>query len=625
MCESSGRPAAGSVLHLFIDHSPDLDSNRSFLSVTLNYGVLRSVRLDDHNQSTTEITIPIPPEMLRLDNDLTLSVEQFPVARNSHDVWTAIKPSSFVAVQYAEKPPPSDLSLLPAPFVDRHSYRPQQLFVMLPDRPSSQTLEANALFIANYAARFGEALAVRPVRSIDAAPGHLVMIGAPGEQPLRLLENRLPVRLSQVGKETGVAVLVPKPGRAADSILLVTGGSPQAVSRAAHRVIDGRFDAGSRFALAPQDTQPAPPLARRQWKGFAPPSSRFTLADMGVVRELKFGPENDFSLNLPIVVTPDTRFADYGSEMALAFRFDSGAGADNAMLDVTLNGNALGRVEHADVSSDASTSFRFRIPGQWLHRQNVLKVAWRGLKAASEKDGAAWLLPGSEFVLPRDYHSQLPDLGLLQHGLYPFSLRADLSDVMLVLPDDVDDEVAAAVFEFAGRIGRLVPTDRFSFGVKRRSELSRNSQSFSHEIEFRIGKLPNVTASKGAVAVIQESIPDAQHYALIITAPSSRALSAAIKTIFMDGALKQFRDDTAFIYPNKIVSVKTAPVLQISEYSYFNHLNLWLRENWIALPVILTTVSLLLFIGLRLVLTQYKNRKSVGQPPLSETSREAHP
>src|SRR5262245_34571204 len=65
MCESGSKPTAGSTLHLFIEHSPDLDSNRSFLSVTLNYGVLRSVRLDERNRSTTEITIPLPPEMLR--------------------------------------------------------------------------------------------------------------------------------------------------------------------------------------------------------------------------------------------------------------------------------------------------------------------------------------------------------------------------------------------------------------------------------------------------------------------------------------------------------------------------------------------------------------------------------
>src|SRR5262249_47189414 len=78
--ESTWKPISGTTLHLFIDHSSALDGNRSFLSVTLNYGVLRSVRLDDHNQSATEIAIPLPPEMLQLKNEIVFSVEQFPEA-----------------------------------------------------------------------------------------------------------------------------------------------------------------------------------------------------------------------------------------------------------------------------------------------------------------------------------------------------------------------------------------------------------------------------------------------------------------------------------------------------------------------------------------------------------------
>src|SRR5262249_10499884 len=54
-CEATWKPAPGSALHLFIYHSPDMDANRSFLSVSLNYGVLRSLRLDEDNQSTTEV------------------------------------------------------------------------------------------------------------------------------------------------------------------------------------------------------------------------------------------------------------------------------------------------------------------------------------------------------------------------------------------------------------------------------------------------------------------------------------------------------------------------------------------------------------------------------------------
>jgi hypothetical protein len=625
MCESGGKPVSGSTLHLFIDHSPDLDSNRSFLWVTLNYGVLRSVRLDDHNQSLTEITIPLPPEMLKSENEISFAVEQFSASPNSRKIWTSVKPTSFITIQYDPNRPELALRRLPWPLVDRHSYRPKQLSVLMPERPSSQTLEAAALLIANYAAQAGEALNVHPVRSIDPAAEHLLVVGTPQEQPLRLLD-KMPLKLFRLGGEIrvggnagplgdqeGAIALFPGPGKTLTSILLATGNSPAAVSKAARKLIDGHFEGGGAFAKVSQDPQTPPPLARREWKGFAPPANHFTLGALGL-GELKFVSQGDYSRSLPILATPDARFQDYGCQITLVFRFDSGVIIDNARLDVDLNGALLNRLEAADVSAGSTRSFRLKIPGHLLRRENVLKITWRGLKSASGNDSAAWLLPESEFDLPRDYHSELPDLGLLQYGLYPLSMRADLSDAILVLPDDSDDEVTAAVFEFAGLLGRLVPADRFAFRVRRRSELGREYEISSHVIEFRIGKLQDGTSLKGAVAAIQERVSprSAEHYVLSIAAPSARGLTAAMKSVFTEGALKQLRGDTAYIYSNKVASFRTAPVHEMSERFYLTHLQAWLRENWFALPVILTTVSCLLFVGLRLALAQYKNRRAAA-------------
>jgi hypothetical protein len=623
MCESGDKPVSGSTLHLFIGHSPDVDGNRSFLSVTLNYGVLRSIRLDEHNETETEIAIPLPPSMLKQENQISFSVEQFPAERTSRTVWTTIKPSSFITIQYEANPTKLDLSLLPSPLVDRHSYRPKQLSVLLPERPSTQTLEATARLIANYAAKLGEALIVHPVRSIGAAGEHSIIVGTPKEQPLRLFEDQLSLRFFRVFGKTrlgdehgpfdandGVVTLIQKPGKTFGPILLATGNSPDAVTRAVRKLIDGRFEPGSAFARVAQNVQMPAPLAPRKWKGFMPPNPHFTLAEMGV-QEFKFSSQNDFSLSLELSATPDTQFSDYGQHMTLAFSFDSGVNTDNARLDVDLNGSALGRLPAGEASLESVKSFSLKIPGRRLRRQNTLKVTWRDLKSTSGKDPAAWLLPSSQFDLVRDYRSDLPDLGLLQYGLYPFGLRADLSDAMIVLPDDSDDEIAA-LFEFAGMLGRLAPTNRFAFGVRRRSELSRESAASSHIIELRIGKLPNGASSSGAVASVQESISpwNAEKYILSITASSQRALTTAIRTIFLEDSLKQFRGDTAYVYPNRVVSLRTAPARRVTEYAYLTHLHAWLRENWIALPLILVAMSSILFVGVKIALEQYKNRRA---------------
>src|SRR5262245_6608589 len=254
-CESAWKPAAGSVLHLFLSHSPNLDGGRSFLSVTLNYGILRSLRLDEQNQSTTEVIVSLPPDMLRPDNELMFSVEQFPQA-GAAEPWTAVKPESFVSIQYEDNHPTLDLQQLPAPLVDRRSYRPQQLSVLLPDRPSSQTLEATAQLIANYSAQIDDALTVHAVRSIETSNGPLLVVGTPREQSLASLDNLLPLvifRSGQVGSKNtgpfsateGVVALTQKPGRMFSPVLVVTGNSPDAVAKAARKLVAREWDGSS--------------------------------------------------------------------------------------------------------------------------------------------------------------------------------------------------------------------------------------------------------------------------------------------------------------------------------------------------------------------------------------------
>ncbi len=145
-CESASRPVAGSELRLALEHSPDLDPDRSFLSITLNYGVLRSIRLDADNRGPAEIAIPLPPELLKRENRLVFSVEQWPRAgAGAEAVWTSIGARSELVVPYERTAFPRDLSLLPAPLLDRYSYRPQTLEVLAPARPGADTLEAAAL------------------------------------------------------------------------------------------------------------------------------------------------------------------------------------------------------------------------------------------------------------------------------------------------------------------------------------------------------------------------------------------------------------------------------------------------------------------------------------------------
>ncbi len=498
-CESAWKPSAGSALHLFISHSPDLDGTRSFLSVTLNYGILRSLRLDESNQSTAEITIPLPPEMLRPENEIRFSVEQFSGVHRSTEIWTAIKPSSFITVQYDENRPALDLSLLPSPLVDRRSYRPQQLSVLLPNRPSSQTLEATALLIANYSAGLGEGLTIHPVHSVDAASDRLLIVGTPEEQPLRLLASQLPVGLFRTANKVrpgtrdqelfptddGIIALSQRPGKALSLVLAVTGNSSDAVSRAVRRLIEGHLEGGSSFVTVDADVRLTPRLPR-EWEGFLPATGHFTLGQMGF-EELKLDSQNNFSLSVPLRSTPDAQFLAYGHQMTLRFRFKSDVSLEKAKLDVALNGSNLGRFAASEFAAGSRPSIQLKIPASLLRRQNILTLRLDGMEGSPSENAAAWLLPTSEFDLPRDYRSDLPDLQLLQDGLFPFGLKSDLSDTIVVVPDDSSGEVTAGLFQLAGLLGRLLPSDRFAFRVNREADFNMESARSAHVIRFRIG------------------------------------------------------------------------------------------------------------------------------------------
>ena len=625
--ESDWKPVPGSALHLFIAHSPDLDSGRSFVSVTLNYGVLRSYRLDEHNESVTELVIPLPPNMLRPDNEIVLSVEQSAREHASAGLWTIIKPSSFINLQYEESRATLDLRLLPSPLADPRSYRAKQISVLLPERASRHTLEATALIIANFAAELDEPLAIQTVRSIDAASDRLLIVGTAEEQPLRLLADQLPFGIFRVQQrillgtkqqllfdpDEGIVALTERPGTRFRPVLVVSGNTPAAVSRAARKLIWNGFEEAGTFARISDDVR-LTPAAKRVWKGFVPPNSHFTL-DQLEAEELAFDAQNDFSRSIRLLMTPDAQFLDYGHHITLRFRLSPDADIKNAQIDVHWNDSKLGSFQAIDFSSGSRTSIRVPVPARLLRPENVLDIRWRGLGSANGANATAWLLRSSEFDLPRDYESGLPDLGLLQHGFFPFAVQADLSDTTFVVPNEpngeLDGAALAALFELASRLGRMVRSNRFSFAVMRQAELKRETKISSHIIALRIGALPEAMPQKDAVAAVQESISpwDARKYLLSITAVSPASLQTAIKTVFSDTNLKRFRGDTAYVYPDRVLTFRAQPVRREHEYAYFAHLQTWLRENWIALPVILTSASCLLFVGLRLVLAQYKSRQ----------------
>lgn len=639
-CESRSKPLSGSRLRLFLEHSPNLDGERSFLSVSLNYGILRSLRLDGQNEKRAEVIIPLPPELLTMENELVFSATQFPLQPASSSVCTSIKVDSHIEIARAEGASVVDLSLFPSPLVDTHSYRPQKIALLVPETSTSETLEATALLAASLAKQAGALpLQFTLLRTIQSAADPLLIIGTPQEQPqLSELQGKTHLVVSETAATRAVGfseadmlnesegIVGITTGREASHIpiLFVTANSSRGVLNATRHLLGGTARLTGTLIRISQPAVP-PRKARRHWAGFIPPPSRFRLSDLKAP-EVRIGSMKDHSGLLRLDAPPDVRFLDYGHQMNLALKLNPGQILP-PRLAVYLNNALIGRFASQEMFSGSLAAVRIDVPARLLAVRNTLKLGWEGDGDTDNFPVAATLLPNSEFYLPRDYRAQLPDLGLLQSNLYPFSLQPGLEDLVVVIPDPVSVDTVALLTELACALGRLAPSENLGFRVRRATEFSRSDRAGSNVILLNpeIGggltqrlfghwkPLPWIEVLKGFPRVQQQVSPwNSSKWVLLFEAKSLPALQEAVRLCFSESMLKQLREDAAVLTPARPIPFSISAKQTVREYLYLMHLEAWMRTHWVALPIVLTLASVVLLVGLRVVLGNYKRARNAG-------------
>jgi len=628
----------GGSLHLFVRHSADLDGSRSFLSVSLNYGILRSFRLDPQNATVTEVVVPIPPEMFKQKNALVFTVEQFPRAGASGaEIWSSINGRSFLEIRYEEEPPELNLGRLTSSLLEPHTFSNNRLAVLLPRRFEQATLEATALLVANLCKRSApDRVAVDVVRSISVARDPLLVVGTPAEQPeLASLRERSPLAFAKLkgrmvlqarngtilDSEEGLVALATSTRADRNPILLVTGNSAAGVLRAARSVLSPTWSASGNLARVTTDVRWTSPKVR-EWHGFIPPRSSFTLADLGL-EDLKITSERDSTLELPLNATPDARFFDFGHRMALKFRLNPDLYVGDARLLVQVNDVTVADYVVKEEFRRSTGSVPATIPLDVLKPRNVLRIIWKGPTQGATHGVLAWLLSASEFYLPRSYETELPELGLLQSQLFPFSLKGDLSDVIVVPTSDLNEETFSALLELSVAFARLAPARHLAFRVRRPSELTQTDRSQSHLVFLNLEErrdpltalLPNwkprppVESLRGRPTIREMTSPwSPQRYVLVISAQSGRLLQHAVRDVFSEPTLGRLRGDVAYLAAGHPDSFVSGPKRRVRESAYLTFVEAWLRTHWLALPIILIAVSGLLFVGVRLALRHYRSR-----------------
>lgn len=506
--------------------------------------------------------------------------------------------------------------------------------MLAPRRFEPDTFEAVALLVANFSRRSAsEHVSVHVVRSLQTARDPLLVVGTPSEQPeLSALLGRSsfttttvkgrrvlqPTSGGLLTEHEGVVGLATRAAGDSNPILFVSGNSPSAVLRAARSVLDPAWSPAGSLARVTTDPRRAPAKVRA-WQGFIPPMSFFTLADLGL-EDLKITPERGFSLLVPLNATPDARFFGYGHRMVLKLKLNPDLFVGDARLLVQLNDVTLADDAVKELFRRSIASLSLTIPPHILRPRNALRLTWSGATYGATQGVVAWLLSSSELYLPRYYETELPELGLLQSQLYPFSLRGDLSDVIVVPTGEASEDVFSALIALAVALARLAPDQPLTFQVRRLGDLTPTDRSESHLLFLNVedrrdplaallpGWRPRAPAESLRSRPIVREMPspwNPERYILVISAPSGRQLAQAIGDAFADANLAQLRGDVAYMGAGHPESFVVGPRRRILDYSYLTLIEAWLRTYWLALPMILIAVSGLLFVGVRLALRHY--------------------
>ena len=300
-------PREGSKLDLVISHSPLLIPERSTMTVVMNGRTLDSVFLTRDNAARTRLSIPLPIDgfvetgyFIQLQFAMRLTRDECEETNNPA-LWTTVHADSSATLPVGPSPSAPTLANLPGLFLPPPPSPPSpgtavrdpaaaSVIFVVPSAAGKEEIEAAGL-AAYQVGRWAAGVARDPVIAVSRAPvanqpnivigsaQNLVTSGPWGN--LNSGNQGFDVGGTKVPTSHGVLALA-RDG--ATPRLLVSGGSPEAVSLAA----DALTRTETRALLAREyvivtGALPAPPVARAWGAGAA------SFAQLGIDRQVVSG------------------------------------------------------------------------------------------------------------------------------------------------------------------------------------------------------------------------------------------------------------------------------------------------------------------------------------------------
>jgi hypothetical protein len=468
-----------------------------------------------------------------------------------------------------------------------------------------------------------------PVARVEAAETSVLVVGTPRDNPLidQLVDTQglLPSQ--------GLIEILPHPTQSTAAVLVVTGFDGPGLMKAAHALASAEVQellSGSRVLIEQSQATDIP--ARDELPRGVPSTMSFTLADLGVADQTVRGTYSS-PVSVPLEFEGDTKVRPRGASLRLDYAYGAQLDPDRSTLEILLNGVSIRSVALDRDGGDPEARLSVDLHAELLHPASEVTAVFH---LVPDKEGQcpenrnrqlwATVFETSRFQVDRSHTSELPDLALLRHALWPYGPALDREGVALLLPDVPDWGAASAAFQTAAELGRvsrgsapdllLVPGGPGVLGRVKGRQLMVLSDGTAHDplrvvaltgvIKAQGGATRRLTGASGATLVDASMDPVAStmeqviyqaepvRTALLLQSTGSAALLALADSLGDPTTLIRLDGSAAFLESNgDIATHALATRVVVGQPSILGRLQLLLSSTGLPLAVVLALVGTL--------------------------------
>jgi hypothetical protein len=167
------------------------------------------------------------------------------------------------------------------------------------------------------------------------------------------------------------------------------------------------------------------------------------------------------SVRVPLGLEGDARVRDGEANVHLVWGHAPRLDPRHSALEVRLDETTIGSFPLTDEEGTSRREATLALPAHRLRPDSVLDLRFHLLPQGYDRcvppaDPTLWATVHADtrIEVPRDRVAELPDLGRLQYGNWPFTLDASQGATVLAVPDAPTPSEVAAGFEVAARLGR---------------------------------------------------------------------------------------------------------------------------------------------------------------------------